>query len=139
MKKLGAKHSKSLWCGARFRYEGRMLEDHELLVKLGKQLELQVLHHLPQVDFVERDERFEGCKACSMVMLGQNMVGKSSIIRRCYEDDFDERYLNAIGLDFRKFHLLVDQVPLCLMLYDSPAGASAELHHIQDISLYNIV
>ena len=41
------------------------------------------------------------------VIVGSSSVGKSSILRRFADDQFQESYISTIGIDFRfKYHLL---------------------------------
>ncbi len=43
-----------------------------------------------------------------MLLVGDTHVGKSSILRRYVDDDFDTRFINTVGIDFRVKNVILE-------------------------------
>lgn len=54
-----------------------------------------------------------------IIFLGDQGVGKSSIINRFAQDKYDEDYQATIGLDFHSKNVNVKGISLRLLLYDT--------------------
>lgn len=109
-------------------YEGRLLVEGDVLQSLDfpkKVVELQMLQQSPQVEILRHGDAalFQGCKGIHLALCGPPRGGKSSIQLRCAEDRFNEGYwIPAIGIDFKKVYLMVDDVPVLILLWDEPSG-----------------
>ncbi|KAL0222043.1 hypothetical protein RCL1_001897 [Eukaryota sp. TZLM3-RCL] len=58
-------------------------------------------------------------RAFKLVLIGDSEVGKSSLLRRFCDSDFDERESVTIGIDFRAKTTLVDGRLVKLTIYDT--------------------
>lgn len=109
-------------------YEGRLLVEGDVLQSLDfpkKVVELQMLQQSPRVEILRHGDAalFQGCKGIHLALCGPPRGGKSSIQLRCAEDRFNEGYwIPAIGIDFKKVYLMVDDVPVLILLWDEPSG-----------------
>ena len=54
-----------------------------------------------------------------LIFLGDQYVGKSSILNRFYQDKFEEDYQATIGLDFHSKNVNVNGTTVRLLLYDT--------------------
>ena len=84
-----------------------------------------MLQQSPQVEILHNGDAalFQGCKGIHLALCGPPRGGKSSIQLRCAEDRFNEGYwIPAIGIDFKKLYLKVDDVPVLILLWDQPSG-----------------
>mgnify|MGYP000432165125 CR=1 FL=1 len=54
-----------------------------------------------------------------LIFLGNQNVGKSSILSRFVQDKFEENYNATIGLDYHSKQLIVDKQNIRLVLYDT--------------------
>ena len=54
-----------------------------------------------------------------IIFLGDQGVGKSSILNRFAQDKFESNYQATIGLDFHSKNVLIDNVNVRLLLYDT--------------------
>lgn len=54
-----------------------------------------------------------------IIFLGDQCVGKSSILNRFYQDKFEQDYQATIGLDFHSKNVIINGNSLRLLLYDT--------------------
>ena len=54
-----------------------------------------------------------------IIFLGDQYVGKSSILNRFYQGKFEEDYQATIGLDFHSKNVNINGAPVRLLLYDT--------------------
>ena len=54
-----------------------------------------------------------------LIFLGDQFVGKSSILNRFYQDKFEQDYQATIGLDFHSKNVTINGNPVRLLLYDT--------------------
>ena len=54
-----------------------------------------------------------------IIFLGDQYVGKSSILNRFYQDKFEEDYQATIGLDFHSKNVDINNTTIRLLLYDT--------------------
>lgn len=54
-----------------------------------------------------------------IIFLGDQGVGKSSILNRFAQDKFEQNYQATIGLDFHSKNVTIDNVNVRLLLYDT--------------------
>ena len=54
-----------------------------------------------------------------LIFLGDQYVGKSSILNRFYQDKFEADYQATIGLDFHSKNIDINGTPVRLLLYDT--------------------
>lgn len=54
-----------------------------------------------------------------LIFLGNQSVGKSSILSRFVQDKFEENYNATIGLDYHSKQLIIDKQNIRLVLYDT--------------------
>ena len=54
-----------------------------------------------------------------LIFLGDQYVGKSSILNRFYQDKFEQDYQATIGLDFHSKNVNINGTPVRLLLYDT--------------------
>ena len=54
-----------------------------------------------------------------LIFLGDQFVGKSSILNRFYQDKFEEDYQATIGLDFHSKNVNINGNTIRLLLYDT--------------------
>ena len=54
-----------------------------------------------------------------LIFLGDQYVGKSSILNRFYQDKFEQYYQATIGLDFHSKNVTINGNPIRLLLYDT--------------------
>ena len=54
-----------------------------------------------------------------LIFLGDQYVGKSSILNRFYQDKFEQDYQATIGLDFHSKNVDINGNPVRLLLYDT--------------------
>ena len=54
-----------------------------------------------------------------IIFLGDQSVGKSSILNRFYQDRFEPDYQATIGLDFQSKNVQIDNQDIHLLLYDT--------------------
>lgn len=54
-----------------------------------------------------------------IIFLGDQGVGKSSIMNRFIQDKFEENYSATIGLDFHSKNVIIDKQEVRLFLYDT--------------------
>lgn len=54
-----------------------------------------------------------------LIFLGNQSVGKSSILNRFAQDKFEEGYQATIGLDYHSKYINVDKHTIKLVLYDT--------------------
>ena len=64
------------------------------------------------------DDEDEGEKI-KITFIGDEMVGKTSIINRFIKGRFEEDYISTVGLDFYKKHVSIKNTKLNLLLYDT--------------------
>eukprot|EP00438_Fugacium_kawagutii_P013815 Skav210606 [mRNA] locus=scaffold234:103928:104791:+ [translate_table: standard] len=109
-------------------HQSRLLEEFDVLNSLNfpnppEIVELQVLQHSPKVQMLRGAAGSAEGKKIHAALFGPPQGGKSSILRRCYEDTFDTSYVNPIiGINFKRLRMLVDDVPLEVFLWDEPTG-----------------
>ena len=53
------------------------------------------------------------------VMVGNSAVGKSSLLKRFADDDFDENYMITIGVDFRFKSININQKIVKMQIWDT--------------------
>ena len=61
----------------------------------------------------------EDAQHFKLIFLGDQYVGKSSILNRFYQDKFEQDYQATIGLDFHSKNVSINNVPVRLLLYDT--------------------
>ncbi|MHA2362946.1 MAG: Rab family GTPase [Candidatus Hodarchaeales archaeon] len=61
-----------------------------------------------------------------LVLIGDKMVGKTSIIRQFVHGSFEGRYLGTIGLNVSTKNLIIDDTKVSLNIFDIEAEASFE-------------
>lgn len=54
-----------------------------------------------------------------ILVLGDSNVGKSSLLRRFVDDEFQEQYSSTIGIDFKIKTLVVDRLCIKLQIWDT--------------------
>jgi Ras-related protein Rab-6A len=54
-----------------------------------------------------------------LIFLGNQGVGKSSILNRFAQDKFEEGYQATIGLDYHSKYITIDRHSIKLVLYDT--------------------
>ncbi len=54
-----------------------------------------------------------------IIFLGDQGVGKSSILNRFAQDKFEQNYQATIGLDFHSKNVSIDNINVRLLLYDT--------------------
>ena len=54
-----------------------------------------------------------------IIFLGDQYVGKSSILNRFYQDKFEQDYQATIGLDFHSKNVEINNTTIRLLLYDT--------------------
>ena len=109
-------------------YNGKILAETDVLHTLFPKGEIIELHLLQQsLQFqILRDEGSETSRdsmRLNIALCGPPQGGKSSIITRLVSDTFIESYfITAIGVDFKRIHVLADDVPYSIFLWDEPTG-----------------
>ena len=53
------------------------------------------------------------------VMVGNSAVGKSSVLLRFADDDFNENYMSTIGVDFRFKSININQKIVKMQIWDT--------------------
>ena len=53
-----------------------------------------------------------------IIFLGDQGVGKSSILNRFSQDKFEQEYQATIGLDFHSKNITIKWIKIVLLLYD---------------------
>ena len=61
----------------------------------------------------------EDAQHFKIIFLGDQYVGKSSILNRFYQDKFEENYQATIGLDFHSKNVIINGNNVRLLLYDT--------------------
>ena len=61
----------------------------------------------------------EDAQHFKLIFLGDQYVGKSSILNRFYQDKFEQDYQATIGLDFHSKNVNINGNPVRLLLYDT--------------------
>jgi len=61
----------------------------------------------------------EDAQHYKLIFLGDQYVGKSSILNRFYQDKFEQDYQATIGLDFHSKNVTINGNPVRLLLYDT--------------------
>lgn len=61
----------------------------------------------------------EDYKKIKIIFLGDQGVGKSSILNRYAQDKFEANYQSTIGLDFHSKTIILENQPVRLLLYDT--------------------
>ena len=61
----------------------------------------------------------EDAQHYKLIFLGDQYVGKSSILNRFYQDKFEQDYQATIGLDFHSKNVNINGTPVRLLLYDT--------------------
>ena len=61
----------------------------------------------------------EDAQHFKIIFLGDQYVGKSSILNRFYQGKFEEDYQATIGLDFHSKNVNINGTPVRLLLYDT--------------------
>jgi Ras-related protein Rab-6A len=61
----------------------------------------------------------EDAQHYKLIFLGDQYVGKSSILNRFYQDKFEQDYQATIGLDFHSKNVNINGCPVRLLLYDT--------------------
>ena len=61
----------------------------------------------------------EDAQHFKIIFLGDQYVGKSSILNRFYQGKFEEDYQATIGLDFHSKNVNINGAPVRLLLYDT--------------------
>ena len=56
---------------------------------------------------------------CKIIFLGDQGVGKSSILNRFSQDKFEQNYQATIGLDFHSKNVTIENTNIRLLLYDT--------------------
>jgi len=75
-------------------------------------------------------------------MVGQFGVGKTSLVRRFVDSNFDERYLTTIGVKIDRKDVIVGSAPITLMLWDLAGEddlAQLRVSHLRGASGYILV
>ncbi len=54
-----------------------------------------------------------------LIMIGDENVGKTSIINRCKNDKYSGNYKPTLGLDFQSKSIIIDNINIKLLLYDT--------------------
>ena len=112
-------------------YQGKILAETDVLHTLfskgevGEVIDLHLLQQSLQVQIL-RDEGSETSRdsmRLNVALCGPPQSGKSSIVTRLVSDTFlDRDFIAAIGVDFKRIHVLVDDVPYLIVLWDEPTG-----------------
>lgn len=53
------------------------------------------------------------------VIIGSSCVGKSSILKRFADDEFEDSYISTIGIDFRFKSIVIDECFIKLQIWDT--------------------
>ena len=61
----------------------------------------------------------EGDYKLKILVLGESMVGKTSLINRYTQDKFAARYLCTVGIDFQKKNIIVNEKKITLQIWDT--------------------
>ena len=112
-------------------YQGKILAETDVLHTLfskgevGEVIDLHLLQQSLRVQIL-RDEGSETSRdsmRLNVALCGPPQSGKSSIVTRLVSDTFlDRDFIAAIGVDFKRIHVLVDDVPYLIVLWDEPTG-----------------
>jgi len=66
-------------------------------------------------------------------MVGQFGVGKTSLVRRFVESDYDERYITTIGVKVDRKDVVVESKPVILMLWDMEGQDDLERFRLSNL------
>ena len=67
----------------------------------------------------KEDDKLEDIIKFKIIFVGDQCVGKSSILNRFYQDKFEPDYQQTIGLDFHSKNVIIKGIDARLLLYDT--------------------
>ena len=65
------------------------------------------------------DDKLEDIIKFKIIFVGDQYVGKSSILKRFYQDKFEPDYQQTIGLDFQSKNTIINGIDVTFLLYDT--------------------
>ena len=108
-----------------------LIEMPEIEVSLKLEEDLEVLNITKESQFedqksiienynIERNPKNKNYnKSLKIILLGDSMVGKSSIINRLCNDSFDENIVSTISLEYFNYFIKINDLTIRLQIWDT--------------------
>lgn len=71
----------------------------------------------PRVGIIKMQKKYD--YVFKFVIIGSSCVGKSSILKRFADDEFEDSYISTIGIDFRFKSVVIDESFIKLQIWDT--------------------